>query len=126
MARVLVVDDDADVRELVVRWLSREGHRVLAVASGPAALDALDVNELPDVAVVDVALPGMDGVELLDRLRQRSPGLPAVFLTVLWSGHDVARMRGAGADYLPKPSSARGLCEAVGRLLADRDQAEAR
>ncbi|WP_035302886.1 response regulator [Actinokineospora inagensis] len=120
MARVLVVDDDADVRDLVVRWLREDGHEVLPVDSGPLALAAVDSAGLPDLVVLDVAMPGMDGVDLLRQLREIDQRLPAIFLTVLWSGPDVERMAAMAAVYVVKPSSGDALRAAVRDLLADR------
>ncbi|MFG1928908.1 response regulator transcription factor [Cryptosporangium sp. NPDC048952] len=101
--RVLVVDDDRDVRDLIVRSVRSAGCDVLAADSGPAALNAVDAHGMPDVAVLDVAMPEMDGIELLGRLRERRTDLPAVFLSVLWSGPDQARMRAAGGVPMRKP-----------------------
>ncbi|WP_018680171.1 response regulator [Actinokineospora enzanensis] len=120
MVRVLVVDDDADVRELVAGWLRVDGHQVIDVGSAALALDSVD-DGWPQVAVVDVLMPDMDGLDLLARLRQRDGGLPAVALTVLWSGPDVARIRAAGATYLPKPSSGAQLRLVVRELVTDAE-----
>jgi CheY-like chemotaxis protein len=117
--RILVVDDDTDARDLTVRWLHTDGHEVLAAGSGPVALDLVAVHGPPDVAVLDLDMPGMDGIELLSRLRQRTPYLPAAFLTVLWSGPDIARIRATGATYVAKPFTAAVLRAAVRHLLPE-------
>ncbi|GLW93266.1 response regulator transcription factor [Actinokineospora globicatena] len=119
MARVLVVEDDTDVRDLVAQWLREDGHEVLAVESGVLALAAVERDGLPHAVVLDVAMPGMDGVDLLHRLRELDERLPAIFLSVLWSGADVERMRAARAVYVGKPSSGERLRAAVRELLAD-------
>ena len=119
MGRVLVVDDDGDLCDLITQWLRADGHEVLAADGGSAALAALQRHGMPDVAVLDVDMPGMDGVQLLGELRARHPQLPALFLTVLWTGPDVARMRAAGAVYLPKPCTAARLRLAVRGLMPD-------
>jgi PAS domain S-box-containing protein len=80
-ATILVVDDDAAVREVAVSSLEDLGYYVLAAADGPAALDMVDRNRAVDLLVVDVAMPGMNGVEFIRRARERRPGLPAVLVT---------------------------------------------
>ncbi|HYN98019.1 MAG TPA: response regulator [Pilimelia sp.] len=126
MARVLVVDDEPDVRDLIVRRLRADGHDVTTADNAPGALAAVAIHGLPDAAVLDVDLPGMDGVALLAELRRLRPDLPAVFLTVLWSGDDVARMRLAGGIYVAKPFTAAslrgGLREALATATPERNR----
>ena len=117
MARLLVIEDEDDVRELLVRHARRDGHQVMAVATGAAALAAVDCHGLPDAAVIDFDLPGMDGVQLLERLRARRPGLPAVFVTVLWTGEVIARIRATGCRHVAKPFGRHDLLAAVRRTL---------
>ncbi|MFG1929025.1 response regulator transcription factor [Cryptosporangium sp. NPDC048952] len=114
--RVLVVDDDRDVRDLVVRCVRSGGCKVLAAGSGQDALSAVSAHGMPDVAVLDVAMAEMDGIELLGLLRQRRPDLPAVFLSVLWSEPDLARMRAAGGVPMRKPFNAQHLQAMVREL----------
>ncbi|TQS39941.1 response regulator transcription factor [Cryptosporangium phraense] len=118
--RVLVVDDDQDVCDLVVRCVSTVGCEVLAAHSGPAALTVVEIHGMPDVAVLDVAMPEMDGITLLGRLRKRRADLPAVFLSVLWSGHDLARMRDAGGVPMQKPFAADRLRAVLRELVVPR------
>ncbi|MBM7774234.1 DNA-binding response OmpR family regulator [Actinokineospora baliensis] len=120
MARLLVVDDDADVRDLVVGWLRVDGHDIVDVGSGALAMGEVDSGGLPHLLVFDVLMPGMDGIALLGLLRQRDVDLPAIALTVLWSSADMARVRAAGAVYVPKPSSGGELRAVVRRLLGGR------
>lgn len=127
MARVLVVEDDEDLRGLVSARLRGGGHQVLAVADAPGAFAIIEERGAPEVAVLDVGLPGMDGMELLAALRA-GPGLaqlPAVFLTARVQEADVQRGRALGATYLTKPFVAAALLTAVQRLLdSERDGAE--
>lgn len=116
MARVLVVEDDPDVRELVRRYLRRDGHEVMAVGGGQAALAAIGQHGMPELAVLDVAMPGMDGFELLRRLRLQQPRLDVLFLTALWMPTDLDRIRRSGASHLAKPFTVAGLGHAM-RLL---------
>lgn len=117
MARILVVDDELDVLELIVKRLRADGHEVVAAGSGAEALDAVARGGLPDAAILDVDLPGMDGIELLHRLRQERADLPAMFLTVLWDGAVVARVHDAGALYMRKPFTTESLRNALDRVL---------
>lgn len=119
MARVLVVDDDPDLLQLVQMQLKGQGHRVVAVSSGPAALEAVDRLGDPEVAVLDVTMPGMSGLELLVELRKR-PGteqLPAIFLTARVQPRDIEAGRALGAIYLTKPYIASALYSAIERSL---------
>jgi DNA-binding NtrC family response regulator len=100
---VLVVDDDESFRSLVADRLSRTGHRVAAAAGGEAALGLL---QEVDVAIVDLLMPGMDGLTLLKKIRESRPEVAVVMLT----GHGtidnaVEAMKVGAADYLQKPCS---------------------
>ena len=117
MARVLVVDDEQDVRELIVKRLRADGHEVLAAGNGAEALAAVLRHGQPDAAILDIDLPGMDGIELLQRLRRHRPDLPAVFLSALWDGAVVARVRDSGGLYMQKPFTAESLRAALGKVL---------
>jgi CheY-like chemotaxis protein len=102
---ILVVDDDAVNRLLLSRGLERDGHRVRAVASGLEALEALR-NGLFDCVLLDVLMPGMDGYQVLKRIRS-DPKLrrtPVIMISALEDIDSVARCIEMGADdYLPKP-----------------------
>ena len=71
MAKILIVDDDDDIRELVSRNVRNHGHQVVAVASAAEALSVVADRGAPDLAILDVAMPEMDGFELLAALRER-------------------------------------------------------
>jgi len=104
--RVLVVEDDPDLVALARRWLEREGYRVEHAASGPAALEALARPELPDIVLLDVMLPKVDGFEILRAIRggERTARLPVIMVTSFTRDKDVARGRELGAtDYIVKP-----------------------
>jgi CheY-like chemotaxis protein len=117
MARLLVVDDEQDVRDLVVKRFRADGHDVLAAENGAAALAAVARHGLPEAAILDVDLPGMDGIELLERLRRQRADLPAMFLTVLWDGAVAVRARATGALYLRKPFTAETLRAGLERAM---------
>jgi DNA-binding response OmpR family regulator len=114
--RILVVDDDPTVAEVVARYLVRDGHSVECVADGRQALQAA-LDDPPDLVVLDLMLPGMDGLEVCRRLRERSP-VPIVMLTAL--GAETDRLVGleTGADdYVTKPFSPRELALRVKSVL---------
>jgi len=116
MSTVLVVDDEPIVRDVVVRYLERDGHRTLQAASGDEARCLLE-REHPSLVVLDVMLPGVNGLELCRWLRSRSD-VPIVMLTAL--GEEADRIVGLeiGADdYLTKPFSPRELAVRVRNLL---------
>ena len=117
MTTVLVVDDDPTVREVVATYLRRDGLEVLEAADGPAALEA-DAASTPDLVVLDLMLPGLDGLEVFRRLRARRGGVPVVMLTA--RGDEADRVLGleVGADdYVAKPFSPRELVLRVQALL---------
>jgi DNA-binding response OmpR family regulator len=114
--RILVVDDDPTVADVVARYLQRDGHDVECVADGRVAL-ARARESPPDLVVLDLMLPGMDGLEVCRRLRAASP-VPVVMLTAL--GAETDRLVGleTGADdYVTKPFSPRELALRVRSVL---------
>jgi CheY-like chemotaxis protein len=114
-ATILVVDDDPDVREVAVSSLESLGYRMLAAENGPAALRLLARNGPVDLLVVDMAMPGMNGVELIRRAREQHPGLKAMLVT----GYaDVAAFSPAENDLvLQKPYRLERLAETVAEAL---------
>ncbi|MDX5318381.1 MAG: response regulator, partial [Actinomycetes bacterium] len=117
MARVLVVEDDATVAEVVVAYLRRAGLEVEHTADGLSALTAAAARP-PDLAILDLMLPGLDGLELCRRLRRVRADLPVVMLTA--RGEEEDRILGleVGADdYVTKPFSPRELVLRVQALL---------
>ena len=114
--RVLVVEDDETVAEVVRRYLEREGYDVHAVADGRSALARFD-DVGADVVVLDIMLPGIDGLEVCRELRSRSP-VPVIMLTAL--GEEADRIMGLeiGADdYISKPFSPRELVARIKSVL---------
>lgn len=142
--RVLVVDDEAVVRDVLTRYLEKDGFRVDAAEDGEAALE-LAARSRPDIVVLDLMLPKVDGLEVFRRLRELGD-VPVVMLTA--KGEEVDRLVGLelGADdYVSKPFSPRevvariravlrrgdrvaldGTPLVVGRLEIDRDRREVR
>jgi DNA-binding response OmpR family regulator len=113
---VLVVDDEPIVREVVVRYLRREGYRTLEAADGERARELLE-HDPPNLVVLDVMLPGTDGLSLCRWIRARSE-LPVILLTA--RGEEADRIVGLelGADdYVTKPFSPRELAARVRTVL---------
>ena len=120
MASILVVDDDPSVRALLRDVLECEGHLVEVVADGFAALRAVD-SARPDCVVLDVMMPGMDGHEVLARLRQLDggPTLPVVMLTAAADDANAWQAWTGGVDYfLAKPFDASELLRYLDYLFA--------
>jgi DNA-binding response OmpR family regulator len=115
-AKVLVADDDADIRGLVRALLERQGYAVRAVGDGQEALRAL-YAERPDVLILDVDMPAMDGWAVLERVRELTD-VPVLMLTAKSSELDKVRgLRGGADDYVVKPFGAGELAARVDALL---------
>jgi DNA-binding NtrC family response regulator len=118
--RVLIVDDDAIVRESLRDALASDGLHVRCVESAASALATLD-GAPPDVLLTDVRMPGMDGLELLSVLRERAPQIDVILMTAFDDMPTVVTAMSRGAvDFLIKPLDVVGLRRAVGRVLKDR------
>ncbi len=119
MARIVVADDDIDIRELVEFKLSTMGHEIVAVGDGGAALEACRVQK-PDLAVLDVMMPGVSGLDAI-RMIRADPNLldiPVILLTARAQESDVETGFDSGADdYITKPFSPRELAARVEALL---------
>jgi DNA-binding response OmpR family regulator len=114
---VLVVEDEPDIRSLIVHHLERDGFRCRTAATGPDALGAVR-TAVPDLVVLDLMLPGMDGLEVCRRLRASASTLPIIMLTA--KADEVDRIVGLelGADdYLVKPFSPKELVARVRAVL---------
>ena len=114
---ILIVDDDAEIRSLLSQYLTKNGLRVTAVADGRAMWRALDAGRI-DLIVLDLMLPGEDGLTLCRNLRAKSSDIPVIMLTA--RGEETDRIVGLemGADdYLAKPFSARELLARIKAIL---------
>ena len=119
--RILVIEDEPMVSEVVARYLRRDGHDVRAERDGSAGLDAFDAFQ-PDLVVLDLMLPNIDGMEVCRRIRARSE-TPIIMLTA--KGEEVDRLVGleVGADdYVTKPFSPRELSARVKAVLRRSDR----
>jgi CheY-like chemotaxis protein len=80
-ANILLVDDSGELREIIALLLRDRGYNVIEASSGSAALGALDANPAIDLLIADFAMPGMSGIELLERARAKRPQIRALFIT---------------------------------------------
>jgi DNA-binding response OmpR family regulator len=116
VATVLVVDDDATVREVVSRYLTRDGHVVIERSNGSEGLEAA-LTENPDLVVLDLMMPGMDGLTVCRELRKHS-AVPVIMLTALGEESDrVVGLEYGADDYVTKPFSPRELALRVAGVL---------
>ena len=117
MARIVVADDDVDIRELVEFKLSTMGHDIVAVGDGAAAIAACR-EQKPDLAVLDVMMPGVSGLDAI-RMIRADADLPVILLTARAQESDVETGFDSGADdYITKPFSPRELAARVEALLS--------
>jgi len=114
---ILVVDDEPGVREVVKRYLEREGFVVSTAATGPEALSVIDVERDIKLLVLDVMLPGVDGIEVVKRVRRES-SVPIIMLSARSDELDrVIGLETGADDYVPKPFSPRELVSRVKAVL---------
>jgi putative nucleotidyltransferase with HDIG domain len=118
--RILIVDDDSAVRDVITVLLREEGYAATAVSSAEAALDAAEESDYP-LVISDVRMPGKDGFWLLDRLRDMHPDSAVVMLTAYGDTEAAVQcLRNGAADYLLKPPKVTDLIRAIERALGRR------
>ena len=116
LARILIVDDDPDIRK-VLQLLLKDKYFVAEAADGAAAVDYIRDNPDTDLIVLDVMMPGMDGIETCEKIRESS-NVPILFLTAKSAEQDrIAAYRSGGDDFLSKPFSQPELLAKVSSLL---------
>ncbi len=124
--KILIVDDERDIVELVRFNLKREGYQTLVAFSGEAAL-SMATKELPDLVVLDLMLPGIDGLEVTRRIRDNAMTyeIPIVMLTAKGEESDIVTGLEIGAnDYISKPFSPRELVARIRGILRRRARVE--
>jgi DNA-binding response OmpR family regulator len=115
VTRVLLVEDDRDISEPLARALTREGYDVLAAFDGRVALESV-LDELPDLIILDIGLPGMDGLDVCRHVREIRPQVPILMLTARDGELETVAGLDAGADdYVTKPF---GLSVLLARVRA--------
>lgn len=123
MAKILVVDDEPDIVRVVVKIMESRGHEVSTAVDGPTALEAVKGHR-PDVVILDLNLPRMDGFEVCKRLKQddQTRDIPIVMMTAAYVRvEDAERGTSLGADeYVTKPFLREVLIHNVERLIAER------
>jgi two-component system, OmpR family, response regulator MprA len=117
VCRVLVVDDDANVRDIVAGTLGLEGYRVATADSGAIALPFV-AADLPQIIVLDMQMPGLSGWDLAEALKEGGITIPILVLTAAHDPEAVAREIGA-ADWLAKPFDLVDLLAKVERICAE-------
>jgi CheY-like chemotaxis protein len=122
--RVLLAEDEDLVRQFVIAALERAGHAVVSVASGDEALAYLaDPGATVDLLISDVVMPGLSGPELLQRVWETRPNLPAVFMSGYTAGALVGRSMPAGTILLEKPFTGDDLEAAIATVMRDDGEA---
>ncbi len=123
-ARILVVDDEKEIRAIVNEFLTGEGYTVIEASDGSEALNLLSgaEDQLPDLVLLDNKLPGMQGTEILDRLLEQGVDVPVILMTALSSANLTIKVIQQGAaDYIGKPFELDELLEAVENVLAQQE-----
>ena len=122
-AKILVVDDEQFVRDLLVKILQRQGHKVRGVPEAQSALLALEAESW-DLVLSDVVMPGIDGFELLRRVKSAWPAVKVIVLTGFARRQSISDFLLYGADeYLAKPFQVHELLAAVDRVTANAARA---
>lgn len=121
MAKILVVDDEISIRTLLDAILKRKGHEILLADRGTTALEVYH-REQPEVVILDLFMPGMNGIVVLEQLRAMAPQLPVIILTGMGNDAPERRARELGVtEFLVKGISLHRLGEALAKALKPAD-----
>jgi len=121
--RILVADDEPHIRRILVALLGTAGFAVIEASDGDEALEALDAPLTPDLLILDLMMPRMSGLEVLNRLRERPAHrrTPVIVLTAKGQDADRQAVLSAGAvDFMTKPFSPKKLISRIQEILSDR------
>ena len=119
-ARILAVDDQRYFRELIETQLGEEGYEVRTAASGEEALHILEREDF-ELVITDLVMPGLDGSELVQRIKERLPDQDVVMVTgVVDVSTAVDAMKQGATDYILKPFDKEALCESIDKILQRR------
>ena len=116
--RILIVEDDEDVRCILRRQLEESGHVVLSATDGAEALEVMGSPDELDLVITDIRMPRMGGYALGDRLRAARPGLPIIYVTGYSVGWEKIAEAGPNTSLLQKPFNEQDLMEAIARLMS--------
>jgi len=116
MAKIMVVEDEKNLRTLYREDLEADGHTVVTAASAEECLERLD-DEAPDLVILDIRMPGMDGIEAMGRILQHHPRLP-VILNSAYSSYRDNFLTWTADAYIVKSSDTRKLRSTVGEILS--------
>ena len=120
--KILIAEDETDLREALAAYLDYQGHSVVAVADGAAAIERL-LRDAYDVVVMDIMMPVMDGISAMRKIRASGNMTPAIFLTAKTQVEDRIRGLDTGADdYLPKPFDMGELIARIRAMLRRREE----
>ena len=115
--RVLIVDDEADVRLFLQDFLSERDWAVTTAENGEKALEEIRRNK-PDVVLLDIMMPGMDGLQCLEKIKELDPKITVIMITAFKDETRIARAKGLGAaNYIVKPFSLSYLETELGKVL---------
>ena len=115
--RILVVDDELIVRESMGNWLKEDGYLVETSENGMDALEKIKLKNI-DLAIVDIKMPGMDGIELLQKSKKIEPDLPVLVMTAYASVDTAVQAMKEGAfDYIVKPFNPENVSQVIDRAL---------
>ena len=121
MAKILVIDDEPSIRDLLDTLLCRKGYDVVLAESGRKGLEVFR-REHPDVVVLDIKMPGMDGITVLQQVRSLNPSQPVIILTGAGSPETEQQVRALGVtEFVEKEFSLHRLGESLKRLLNNPD-----
>ncbi len=116
--KVLIVDDEAGFADLLQRFLVAKGHTVSAASDGPEALQKVH-DERPELVLLDIRMPQMNGIEVLRRLRASDPGVGVIMVSGISDEETTQEALSLGAlDYLTKPVSFRALADRMAQMSA--------
>src|SRR5579864_5608213 len=120
MPKILVIDDEADMRFAVRMLLERSGHSVMEAENGEDALAKIDEGK-PDLVLLDMRLPGMDGIQILQKVREKQKDLPIIMVTGYGNVELAEQALKLGADhYLSKPFHNKELIDVIQQVLEKR------
>jgi len=122
VSKILVVEDEKNLRLLYKKDLERDGHAVVTAATAGEGLEALEIDS-PDLVVLDIRMPGMDGLDCMGRILDRNPRIPVV-LNTAYSSYKENFLSWAADAYVIKSSDTGELLAKVREILAARPQAK--